>query len=67
MAEVILNHIKKVYPNIDQKKGKKKKEEAEKKSNLKVTEEGVLAVQDFNLHIQDKEFIGLVGSSRCGK
>ena len=67
MAEVILNHIKKVYPNIDQKKGKKKKEEAEKKSNLKVTEEGVLAVQDFNLHIQDKEFIVLVGPSGCGK
>jgi len=28
---------------------------------------GVLAVQDFNLHIKDKEFIVFVGPSGCGK
>lgn len=66
MAEVILNHIKKIYPNIGGKK-KKKKGEPEKKNNLLVTEEGVLAVQDFNLEIKDKEFIVLVGPSGCGK
>ena len=45
----------------------KKKDGHEKKSNLVVTEEGVLAVQDFNLEINDKEFIVLVGPSGCGK
>ena len=68
MAEVILKQIKKVYPNQEPKKEKKKKKNTEeKKSNLKVTEEGVLAVQDFNIEIKDKEFIVLVGPSGCGK
>ena len=66
MANVVLKNIKKVYPNLEDKK-KKKKDEPEKKSNLQVTEEGVLAVQDFNLEIQDNEFIVLVGPSGCGK
>ncbi|MGN0313116.1 MAG: ABC transporter ATP-binding protein [Lachnospiraceae bacterium] len=65
MSKVILEHIKKVYPNQEKKKGKKK--EDQEKSNLLVTEEGVLAVQDFNLEIEDKEFIVLVGPSGCGK
>lgn len=30
-------------------------------------DKGVVAVQDFNLHIQDKEFIVFVGPSGCGK
>ncbi|WP_342599908.1 sn-glycerol-3-phosphate ABC transporter ATP-binding protein UgpC [Psychrobacillus sp. FSL H8-0483] len=30
-------------------------------------DKGVLAVKDFNLHIQDKEFIVFVGPSGCGK
>ena len=66
MASVTLNHIKKVYPHVETGK-KKKKGEVEKKTNLKITEEGVLAVQDFNLEIADKEFIVLVGPSGCGK
>ena len=66
MASVTLKHIKKVYPHVETNK-KKKKGEVEKKTNLKVTEEGVLAVQDFNLDIADKEFIVLVGPSGCGK
>nr|WP_325297800.1 sn-glycerol-3-phosphate ABC transporter ATP-binding protein UgpC [uncultured Dysosmobacter sp.] len=65
MAEVVLKNIKKVYPNTEPKK--KKKGEPEKKTNLQITEEGVLAVQDFNLEIADKEFIVLVGPSGCGK
>ena len=67
MASVILKNIKKVYPYIEPKKKKKKGEEEPKKVNLQITEEGVLAVQDFNLEIADKEFIVLVGPSGCGK
>ncbi|MFD2639020.1 ABC transporter ATP-binding protein [Piscibacillus salipiscarius] len=33
----------------------------------KIYEKDVHAVQDFNLHIQDKEFIVFVGPSGCGK
>ncbi len=43
MAELILDHIYKIYDN------------------------NVVAVKDFNLHIQDKEFIVFVGPSGCGK
>ena len=66
MASLSLKNIKKVYPHTEPKKRKKKGEE-EKKINLQITEEGVLAVQDFNLEIADKEFIVLVGPSGCGK
>ena len=65
MAKVILKNIKKVYPHQEPKK--KKKGEAEKKTNLQITDEGVLAVDNFNLEIKDKEFIVLVGPSGCGK
>ena len=71
MAEVRLVNIKKVYPFIsgEQKKSKKKKadEPEKKKVNLQITDEGVVAVQEFNLDIKDKEFIVLVGPSGCGK
>ena len=56
----------KIYPNAEKKK-KAKKGEPEKKTNLRVTEEGVLAVDNFCLEITDKEFIVLVGPSGCGK
>ncbi len=71
MATVQLKNIKKVYPFIsgEQKKSKKKKadEPEKKKVNLQITDEGVVAVQEFNLDIADKEFIVLVGPSGCGK
>ena len=71
MATVQLKNIKKVYPFIsgEQKKSKKKKadEPEKKKVNLQITDEGVVAVQSFNLDIADKEFIVLVGPSGCGK
>ena len=72
MASLTLKNIKKVYPHNgdDAKKNKKKKkgeEQPEKKVNLQITEEGVVAVQEFSLDIQDKEFIVLVGPSGCGK
>ncbi len=70
MATLTLKNIKKVYPfnGDDAKKKKKKKgDEPEKKVNLQITDEGVVAVQEFNLDIADKEFIVLVGPSGCGK
>ena len=66
MANVTLKNIKKIYPNTEKKK-KPKKGEPEKKSNLQITDEGVVAVQEFNLEIADGEFIVLVGPSGCGK
>ena len=71
MAGLTLKNIKKIYPHSgDQKKPKKRKKGEvveEKKVNLQVTDEGVVAVQEFNLDIADKEFIVLVGPSGCGK
>ena len=53
----------------ERKKSRKKGGEEPKKSpsQLKITDEGVVAVDDFNLEIADKEFIVFVGPSGCGK
>ena len=67
MASLTLKNIKKVYPFNGDDAKKKKKGEPEKKTNLQITDEGVVAVQEFNLDIADKEFIVLVGPSGCGK
>ena len=69
MATVQLKNIKKVYPYIsgEQKKSKKNDDQPKKKINLQITDEGVVAVQQFSLDIADKEFIVLVGPSGCGK
>ena len=69
MAQVTLRNLKKVYPHSETKKKKPKKGESapEKKTNLQITDEGVVAVQEFNLVIADGEFIVLVGPSGCGK
>ena len=77
MANVTLKNIKKIYPfSGDDIKRNKRKAKAKKveeanpeveKAKLQVTEQGVVAVQEFNLEIQDKEFIVLVGPSGCGK
>ena len=72
MASLTLKNVKKIYPfnGDDAKKSKKKKkgeEGEEKKVNLQITDKGVVAVQEFNLEIKDKEFIVLVGPSGCGK
>ena len=64
MASVILKGIEKVYPYT---KPKVKKGQPEKKTNLKIVDGGVLAVEDFNLDTKDREFIVLVGPSGCGK
>ena len=72
MASLTLKNVKKIYPfnGDDAKKSKKKKKDDEpekKKVNLQITDKGVVAVQEFNLEIADKEFIVLVGPSGCGK
>lgn len=70
MAKVVLKGIKKTYPynKTRQKKTKKgHKDPAVQPTNLQITEQGVIAVQEFNLEIADKEFIVLVGPSGCGK
>ena len=74
MAEVLLKNIKKIYPIGDTQKKqrrflKKAKDENPEtnKVNLQITDEGVVAVQEFNLDIKDKEFIVFVGPSGCGK
>ena len=56
MASILLHHIYKVYPRS---KAEKKKEEQQEISPF--------AVRDFNLEIQDGEFVVLVGPSGCGK
>ena len=72
MASLTLKNVKKIYPHNgdDAKKAKKSKkgeQPEEKKVNLQITDDGVVAVQEFNLEIADKEFIVLVGPSGCGK
>ena len=69
MASLTLKNIKKIYPHSEDTKKKKKQKDGaeEKKVNLQITDEGVVAVQEFNLEIADKEFIVLVGPSGCGK
>ena len=73
MATVILKDVKKIYPysGDEEKKAKrrarKNTEGVARTTNLQITDKGVVAVQEFNLEIADKEFIVLVGPSGCGK
>ena len=68
MSKVTLKNVKKIYPMIKGGgKKKKKSKPVEEKMNLQITDKGVVAVQDFNVEISDKEFIVLVGPSGCGK
>jgi len=66
--------ITKIYPyrNDEAKKQARKMMKdpslAEKKKvKLQLSDDGVIAVQEFNLEIADKEFVVLVGPSGCGK
>jgi len=67
MAALNLKGITKIYPHSADQKRAKKKDAPEKKTNLQITEQGVVAVQSFDLDIKDNEFIVLVGPSGCGK
>ena len=64
MADVKIRNLVKIYPYIDK---KPKKGEKVKKTNLQITDKGVVAVQKFNLDIKHGEFVVLVGPSGCGK
>ena len=60
MAKLLLRHVYKIYPGV----GKPKKgdtAEAKKRSG------DFVAVKDFNMEINDGEFIVFVGPSGCGK
>ena len=74
MATISLQHIQKIYPIGETSKKQRaflktaKEDNPEtNKVNLKITEEGVVAVDDFNLEVADNEFIVFVGPSGCGK
>ncbi len=76
MSSITLKNIKKIYPITDEEIRSRKKTKKRTKDlppvegfvpNLQITDEGVVAVQDFNLEIKDKEFVVLVGPSGCGK
>ena len=65
MSNVRLVNVKKVYPFSESRKDQK--DPNSRRANLQVTKDGVVAVQEFSLDIEDKEFIVLVGPSGCGK
>lgn len=69
MAEVRLKDVTKVYPLLSRAEKKEAREAQKNQSQggLIRTEDGVVAVHEFNLDIADKEFIVLVGPSGCGK
>ncbi len=71
MASVVLKGIQKIYPftGEDRKEQKRRKKHniPAPNANLQITDQGVVAVQQFDLEIADKEFIVLVGPSGCGK
>lgn len=63
MAGLSLKHIYKVY----QSKEKEKKRRGKKDDGAKKRTGDFLAVKDFNMEIEDGEFIVFVGPSGCGK
>ena len=69
MATIQLKNVKKVYPYSGGELRKLQKSQAEEEapSSLQFTDEGVVAVQEFNLDVADREFVVLVGPSGCGK
>ncbi|MBR2453778.1 MAG: ATP-binding cassette domain-containing protein [Clostridia bacterium] len=60
MANLLLRHVYKIYPGVGKPK-KNAKGEAKKRSG------DFVAVKDFNMEINDGEFIVFVGPSGCGK
>ena len=71
MASLTMKHLRKIYP-YTRPKAKKIRlfgsgEPDRVNPNLEVTEDGLVAVQDFSLEVAHGEFIVLVGPSGCGK
>lgn len=62
MAGISLRHIYKVYQSKEKEKKRKKNDDGAKKRKG-----DFLAVRDFNMEIEDGEFIVFVGPSGCGK
>ena len=60
MAKLLLRHVYKIYAGVGKAK-KNAKGEAQKRSG------DFVAVKDFNMEINDGEFIVFVGPSGCGK
>lgn len=60
MANLLLRHVYKIYPGVGKAK-KNARGEAKKRSG------DFVAVKDFNMEIEDGEFIVFVGPSGCGK
>ena len=71
MASLTMKHLRKIYPYTKPKPKKFRlfgSGEADRVNpNLEITNEGLVAVQDFSLEVAHREFIVLVGPSGCGK
>ena len=60
MANLLLRHVYKIYPGVGKAKRNAKGETKKRSGDF-------VAVKDFNMEIEDGEFIVFVGPSGCGK
>lgn len=71
MSNLLLKNVLKIYPytKVSGIFGRRKAREAlaREKQNPYTTNEGVVAVQKFNLEVESGEFVVLLGPSGCGK